>query len=583
MKINKLLVKGFRSLQDCTIMFENDLTVIVGENDGGKTSLIDCLKIITQNQPVEVDDFNYNSQTIELQVEIEDFIFKKVYKKDSATIDSLPMEAKPTRNFLERLKTELESNEFNLTNQRNQEKIKSTAKLFGFTVRSNSALTTLRENILRTINDNTDNPNFKIENAQFPNFNNIQLDGKHFENVSSFFKEVFLKERQNSIWQEQIDENKTIETFIKEKIDGYSEEVANKMNDSGMKDKIKLFIKSLTDIRIEPIYQTKDLNIDAKIKFLENGKEINLQKKGDGTKRRITMALLEFKKDEKLEETDNSAIYLLDEPDTHLHVKAQIELLETLQGFSANGNQVILTTHSPFLINSVNPNQIRLLSTDGQNQTRIKHLQDEATMSAKILQSIGIENVYLFFAKTIIFVEGETEDHFIANHFLQRTKKTINSNLIKIINVKGIQNIYGFAKGISELHDPNNIHVVFDNDASAELRELIDRLNIADDRKYNVGNKEFEDSFSDEILFNCWKLFHEDNKRQCPEQWTLDNIRQARQECLDNEALKFSEKLRQLNVGGKKMTKPIFGNTLGHYVSEDHLPPRLRELFTKII
>ncbi len=131
MKINKLLVKGFRSLQDCTIMFESDLTVIVGENDGGKTSLIDCLKIITQNQPVEIDDFNYNSQTIELQVEIEDFIFKKVYKKDSATIDSLPMEAKPTRNFLERLKTELESNEFNLTNQRNQEKIVRFGQEFG--------------------------------------------------------------------------------------------------------------------------------------------------------------------------------------------------------------------------------------------------------------------------------------------------------------------------------------------------------------------------------------------------------------------------------------------------------------------
>lgn len=51
------------------------------------------------------------------------------------------------------------------------------------------------------------------------------------------------------------------------------------MNGTGIKDKIRLFLKNLTDIKIEPIYQTRDLNIDAKVKFLENGTEINLEKK----------------------------------------------------------------------------------------------------------------------------------------------------------------------------------------------------------------------------------------------------------------------------------------------------------------
>jgi putative ATP-dependent endonuclease of the OLD family len=64
MKIKNLSINGFRSLKNLNISFEDDITVIVGENDSGKSSLIDCLKTITQNKPVESDDFNYDSDLL---------------------------------------------------------------------------------------------------------------------------------------------------------------------------------------------------------------------------------------------------------------------------------------------------------------------------------------------------------------------------------------------------------------------------------------------------------------------------------------------------------------------------------------
>lgn len=467
--------------------------------------------------------------------------------------------------------------DFDVTQPENTEKIKSVAKLFNITVKSNSNIANLRKSILEKIGQGLENPDFRIENATFPSFNNIQLDGKQFENVSSFFKEVFLKEKQGSIWKEEIQAGTTIESFIKTRIDSYSEEITDKMNETGMKDKIKVFLKTLTDIRIEPFYQTKDLNIDAKVKFLEGGKEINLQKKGDGTKRRITMALLELKKEQSVIEDDETTIYLLDEPDTHLHVKAQVELIETLQSFATNGNQVILTTHSPFLINAVKPNQIRLFFTGGQNQTKVRHLHEDSLVSSQVLHSIGVENVYLFFARTIVIVEGETEEAFTKDYFLKKTGRTLNSSLVKIINVQGIRNIYGFSRGILELHDPSNIHLVFDNDASDDIKEIIRQLNINDDKKYIVGEKEFEDAFSDETLFNCWKKHHEDSERTCPENWTAENIRQVREECRANGS-KFSDKLKTLSAGGKRMTKPTFGSVLAQYVDDENIPPLLSKL-----
>jgi len=58
MKIKRLKIDGFRCFLDFEIVFEDGLTVIVGENDCGKTSLMDCLRIITQNASIDNDDYS---------------------------------------------------------------------------------------------------------------------------------------------------------------------------------------------------------------------------------------------------------------------------------------------------------------------------------------------------------------------------------------------------------------------------------------------------------------------------------------------------------------------------------------------
>lgn len=580
MKINSLKVRGFRSLSNFEISFENDLTIIVGENDAGKSSLLDCLKIITQNGSVEFDDFNYYSDEIEIEIEIQDFRYRKHFTLDriNENINNKPLEAYPSNQYLNRIKQLMQTETTNLSLE-DEVSIKEISRLFGLTVRSNSNIDTLRNKILEIIKENESNPDYVIENARFPRFNNIVLDGKHFENVTSFFKEVFLKEKQNDIWQEEIIQGTTIDDFIKESIENYSVEVTKKINETGLLDKLKLFIKDLTNIQIKPIYQPVNLNLDAVVQFLENGKEINLMKKGDGTKRRITMALLEFKKDEELIEDDETTIYLFDEPDTHLHVRAQIELLETMKSFAEKNSQVIITTHSPFLLNSVKPNQVRLLWQDVNDNTHTRKLKNQSDVTSNVLQRIGIENIYLYFAKKIIIVEGETEEAFIKNFYYRIKDKSLSSDLIKIINAEGIHNIFGFTRGISELHDSTNIFVIHDNDPSDELLEILEKLNIADSQKFIIGEKEFEDSFSDDQLCYCWQQHYLSIGKTCPESWTIENIHLIRLNCLENVDLKFSKEIRKLNASGIKFTKPIFGTALATYINPEDIPHEFKKLF----
>ena len=169
MKIKKLEVDGFRSLQEFSISFEEDITVLVGENDSGKSSLLDCLEIVTQNRSVDIDDFNHDTNTIRLSVEIENFIFEKVFEKDEDDdITALPMEAKPSSSFLQKSKTTLQAENFDIKSPNNENKIKSIAKVFGLTVRVNSIIENLRSLVLEEIDKYIEDPTLKIEGAQFP-------------------------------------------------------------------------------------------------------------------------------------------------------------------------------------------------------------------------------------------------------------------------------------------------------------------------------------------------------------------------------------------------------------------------------
>jgi len=513
-------------------------------------------------------------------IEIDDYIFKKEYILEDSFVRESSLKAYPTNDFVENLKKRINHNDFDLSQSSNVEFIRSLAKTFGLQVRANSNDANLFRSIKELIDKDED---IIIEDARFPQFNNIQLDGKQFESVSLFFKEIFLKEKQSSIWNEKIDTvtNQTIDEFITTKIDNYSVEISSKIIEKGIVNKIKIFLKDLTEIRIEPVYQKQDLSIDARVKFLENGREIDLQKKGDGTKRRITMALLEFKRDESLISSDATTIYLLDEPDTHLHVKAQIELLETLESFAAQNNQIILTTHSPFIINHVMPRQIRMLIPSERNKTTVKYIKSEIALENRVLRSLGVENTYLFFAKKMILVEGETEECFIPILYNRLKNRTLSSSLIKIINVKGINNIYGFAEGILQIHDKKNIFLLYDNDASDEVNEIIERLDLEDNQKFRVGGREFEDAFLSKSIFKCWEIYHAVSGKACPKCWSIDSIEKLKKECLIN-GVKFSKELKRLNSGGKSMTKPLLGQVLAEHIEIGDIPEMVLSLINAL-
>ena len=70
---------------------------------------------------------------------------------------------------------------------------------------------------------------------------------------------------------------------------------------------------------------------------------------------------------------DRNVVYLLDEPGTSLHVNAQRELISLFNHLAEKGNQVVYTTHSPYMLDVENEGvyRIRAITKDSEGYTKI--------------------------------------------------------------------------------------------------------------------------------------------------------------------------------------------------------------------
>lgn len=84
----------------------------------------------------------------------------------------------------------------------------------------------------------------------------------------------------------------------------------------------------------------------------------------------------------------SNVIYLLDEPGTSLHVNAQKELLNLFSHLADKGNQVVYTTHSPYMLDTGNDglHRIRAVTKDDQGYTHIYKTAYDSNISPDRVQ-----------------------------------------------------------------------------------------------------------------------------------------------------------------------------------------------------
>lgn len=456
MKLTEIRIKNFRSIIDTKVVPINQVTVIVGKNNQGKSNFIKAIDVAFQS----LSYFSSNGSMRIRRSAIYD------YERDFPLYDKCS--SRKTEISLKLTLSEEES-----------------VKLFSIIENKISDYI----NVIVTIDENSRieikfskrgasglNEHIKdISVFILDNINFINIHAVRTENDSISVINQLIQNRMKSI-----DEDKEyIEamTVINKK----EQEVLNEISNSTLAS-LKTFLHEVENVEISvDDYRSRSAGFNFGRRFsmkIDDGISTDLQYKGDGIKSLTALALL---KDN--DTSSSTSIIAIEEPESHLHSGAIHNLNDILRSIS-NTTQLLITTHNPLFIsrNSLNSNVI-IRDNTVYIPTSIKDLRDELG----VLASDNLLN-----AELVIIVEGDSDVKILEALIKYHDKKlsdAIDNNRLIFKSVNGAskinQDIYYFKNMMCR------VLVILDNDnAAREALKVAQDKNLIEPNEYNVIRKE---------------------------------------------------------------------------------------------
>jgi len=345
MFINHLQIKNFKCFQDETspkLAIPNGekgsgLNIIIGENGNGKTTFLEAINYLTLNSfsvqnKLSINDFNDFKQPIEVIAEIDKY-------KCSSSIG-----------YYSKWHFESSGIEF-LAKSRG---IKERNKLLSSSFETHSWFKLASQYIGGKIPKDVDSRDKPFSNARINDdgLNIFYFDKNRNRQIATGnYKTTFEKILDDLNWKfrKNIDDSKQKELLTN--IDGeYFKTIQTIIGDSvGTKiaEELKTFFNNndYQDLKIDllPLLQPFE-NAFFTIRKKDELKQILIKDLGSGIEIILTILLLKS----IAESSNGKIIYLIDEPELHLHPKAQENLLKLLLEESKD-KQIFISTHSPYM------------------------------------------------------------------------------------------------------------------------------------------------------------------------------------------------------------------------------------------
>jgi predicted ATP-dependent endonuclease of OLD family len=245
------------------------------------------------------------------------------------------------------------------------------------------------------------------------------------------------------------------------------------------------------------------------------------------------------------------AIILIDEPSLYLHATGQDDVYRTLKKLS-NDNQIIFTTHSPFLIKQEDITKIRLVERLEKNVgTKIKKRFYESKNTdslAPIRAAIGLSlGDMMFFSRNNVIVEGINDFYFLrgTSNYLKNNDKDGFIDNLAVVPVGGVDKIPIFTPFVE--NEKFNYIVVLDSDKKGKavyenMKEYLE------DSKKLISIKQFVKTEKKQI--DIEDLFSLD--------FYINNVNESYEDLFKENGIQNIKKEDLKNINGNKITK-IFG------------------------
>lgn len=184
---------------------------------------------------------------------------------------------------------------------------------------------------------------------------------------------------------------------------------------------------------------------------------------------------------------DKNVVFLLDEPGVYLHVNAQRELLRLFYDLCKNDNQVVYSTHSPYMIDSNNIINIRAIEKDEKGHTNIYNTAYDSKLNSvskretlsPLIQAIGADlrfNIGPQGEKLNIVTEGITDYMYYTSMLYYFDVK--EEDMPYIIPAVGAGNVNVIVSILIGWGCDFKVILDYDKAGFAECDKLIENLNL---------------------------------------------------------------------------------------------------------
>lgn len=247
---------------------------------------------------------------------------------------------------------------------------------------------------------------------------------------------------------------------------------------------------------------------------------------------------------------ENPILFLLDEPGVYLHVNAQKKVLELFQDLTKTKNQLIYTTHSPYMINEDEILKIRAIQKNDKEITEIYNNVYDQNLSkvskmdtlSPIIQAIGADMKFSIgnMDKTRnIITEGITDYMYISAIMIYLKVK----DKPYIIPSAGVANINRIASILLGWGCEFKIIVDYDNAGNKEYKQLNKKLCLELNKDvFYVNLENYKERIEEENWRTIESLIDEKDFEK------LENKLDGTDEMKKLVAKEFYDKVRENNI-----------------------------------
>lgn len=194
---------------------------------------------------------------------------------------------------------------------------------------------------------------------------------------------------------------------------------------------------------VETAFEVAGTNSPDSKRLISLLEKLDLTAHGDGASGKIglgTSNILSMACELLLNRGAGSSFLLIEEPEAHVHAQRQLRLIQSLQAETATDNsnqQIIITTHSPLMASVVKLENISIVKGAKVYSLRKAKTKLEDGDYKFLERYLDATKANLFFAKSVMMVEGPSEELLIPT-IAKLIGKDFTEYGVSVVNVRGI-------------------------------------------------------------------------------------------------------------------------------------------------